>query len=310
MTSGSSGSGQNSNGSGTNGGASGNNATQKVREFLYLNQNRVFSYLSQLDGGLKLLYSKVKEDSWSETIGDAETTTDVGVNVSATVEGKIALLAGMSGEVAGDWKRSTKSGGDTRTDGERNTSSELFGLHHRAFDLVMEKIGSRFTLVTGQIFIIDASGITEDVKDFAEIIKNINVFVPAANKMTTPANLKQMHYLFKKYLKNKILVILRTSNDEIYTAYLEDKHLLYPIGDIVFDYGVAPTGAFTLIGMRARPQAALNAGSFSVPHVEPEAQAIADQFAGLVSAMQGMADFFAFRSATGHLVPLALFSEF
>ena len=309
MTSSSNSSGRNSSGSGSSSATSGTSATPQIREFVYLNQNKVFSYLSQLEGGLKLLYSKVQEDSWSETIGDAETTTDVGASIKGTIEGKLEFLAGISGEVAGDWKRSVADGGDSRTDGQRNTSYELFGLHHRAFDLVMDKIGGRFIKVTGQIFIIDAETVIADIKDFPDIIKNLNVFLLAGAKQTAPKNTAQIYYLLKKYLKGKILVILKSYDDLIYTAYLERAHVTYAISDVIMDYGMSPISNFTLVGLSAQPQAASNARAFSVPHYSPEAQGVSDQFLELAGAMQGMADFFSLRSATGHIVPLALYLD-
>lgn len=298
-----------SNGGGTNADASGQNVTPPIRDFIYLNQDRIYSYLSQLDGGLKLLYSKVKEESWSETMTTPELTSEVTGSLAGSFEGKIPLLAGMSAEATAEWVRSRKTGNDARVDGERITTSDLFGLHHRAFDLVIERLGSRVKTVSGQIMLADINWLQQNIKDFPEIIKNVNMFLPQKDKITPPDKTSQMSYLFKTYLMNRILMILRDNNSMTYTSYLDPKHLTYPLDNIISDYGQTPTIEFTLVGIEATPQQFSQAGKFEVPHFHSDAQPMAKLFGNFAGNMQNMRDFFEMKSREGHMVPLALYTE-
>lgn len=309
MSGASSGSGQSSNGNGMNGGASGPSDINPIRDFLYLDQDRIFSYLSQIEGGLKLLYSKVHEEGWQEEVTSPEKTTQVGLSASGSVEGKLAMLAGMTGEVGGEWSHGVTTGGDSRTDHERRATADLFGLHHRAFDLVMERVGHRFTVLHGRIFLLDFNWTEKKVKDFPEIIKAVRAFAGPDEKLEVPKNTTQMSYLIRSYMHDKFLVILRTPEDEKYTAYLDPKHIVTPIENVIDAYGQAPTLDFTLVGILAPPQRHDETGSFSVPHFQAEGQAMADMLAAFAGTLSNMRDFFNVKSTDGHLVPLALYLE-
>lgn len=301
--------GANSNGDGTNAAANGQSVTPPIRDFIYLNQDRIYSYLSQMDNGLKLLYSKVKEESWSETMTTPELTSEVTGSLAGSFEGKVPLLAGLSAEATAEWARTRKTGNDARVDGERITSSDLFGLHHRAFDLVIERLNTRVKTVSGKIMLADINWLQQNIKDFPEIIKAVNMFLPKESRVTPPSNTTQMSYLFRTYLMNRILTILRDNDDKIYTAYLDPKHLIYPMDNIISDYGQTPTIEFTLVGIEAKPQQFVQSGKFKVPHFHSDAQPMADLFGGFAGNMQNMRDFFEMKSREGHMVPLALYTE-
>ncbi|MBZ9713801.1 hypothetical protein [Deinococcus multiflagellatus] len=258
---------------------------------------------------MKLLYSKVREEGWSEEVTSPEKTTEVGVDLGGSVEGKLAALAGMTGEIGADWKHGVKVGGDSRTDHERRATADLFGLHHRAFDLVMERVGHRFTTVHGKIFLLDFDWAEKKVKDFPEIIKAVKPLADPSTKLTTPPNTTQMSYLLRSYMKGKTLVILRSQAGQKYTAYLETRHLLTPIEDLIDAYGQAPTLDFTLVGIAAPPQRYDQAGDFSVAHFQPDGQALAGTLANFAGSLSNMRDFFNVKSTQGHLVPLALYLE-
>lgn len=299
--------GTSSNGNGRHGASSGTPGTPQIRDFVYLNQERIFSYLSQLDGGLKLLYSRVRDEGWSETMTSPEKTTDVGANASGSVEGKMAFLAGVTGELGADWKHSVRTGGDSRSDFERRGAMDLFGLHHRAFDLVMERLGGRFTTVQGRIFLLEANWLEKKVKDFPEIAKAVNAFT--TDKVTPPANTTQMSYLFRAYLADKVLVIMKTDDGKTATAYLDPSHFTYPISNIIADYGQAPTLKFTLVGISAPPQQIEDAGNFAVPHFHVDAAPMAALLAHFAGALGNMRDYFEVKSVESHLVPLGLYYE-
>lgn len=307
MSSASSGNGQNSSGNGTNGGANGPSGTPPIREFIYLNQNKIFSYLSQMEGGLRLLYSKVREEAWSETIGDAEKTTEVGLSASGTVEGKIAFLAGISGDVTGDWRHTVASGGDSRQDSEKTVSSEIFGLHHKAFDLVLEHMRSRLIVKKGRISFIHMDFLLEQLEKFPDTAKNLNAL--NGGDLKPPPHTKQMHILLKRFMENKIIVILRESNDQKTTAYLAPEFLTGSIDSVIMDYGAAPTMDFTLVGISAPGQAQASAGDFSVQHYDTNGAGMAAQLNTFAGSIGGMSEFFQLKSVDGHVAPLALYLE-
>jgi hypothetical protein len=291
----------------TSAGSSGTSATPLVREFIYLNQAKVFSYLSQMEGGLKLLYSKVHEDSWSETVAEAENVTERGASLTGTFEAKIALLAGMTGEATADWKNSVKSGGDARTDGERSVTSDLFGLHHKAFDLVMQAMGSRLATYSGKIVFIDTDFVIRNIKDFPAIARELKAI--SGENIVPMANTKEMSSLMDRYLSGKVVVIMRLDDGRKITAYLDKEHLHSNIESTIMDYGYAPVSRFTLVGINAPAQQQGLAGDFSVPHYVPEGVAMAAQLPAMAGSLAGMAEFLQAKSRDGHVVPLALYVE-
>lgn len=299
-----------SNGNVTSAAADGKSVTPPIRDFIYLNQDRIFSYLSQMDGGLKLLYSKVKEESWSETVTTPEKATEVGASAGGTFEGKIPFLAGMSGELGLDLKHAVTTGNDARTDGERRGNAELFGLHHRAFDLVVQRLGLRVKTLSGKILIADINWLERKIKDFPEIMKAANAFQQDKSRHgKAPSNTTQMSYLFRAYLADRILVILRADGGKTFTAYLDPKHLTSSIDTVISDFGHLPTLNFTMVGIEAPPQKFNDAGDFSVTHFQSDAQGMAELFAHFSGSMGNMRDFFEIKSRDGHIVPLALYTE-
>lgn len=295
------------NGTATNDAASGNSDVLKIREFLYLNQDKIFSYLSQIDGGLKLLYSKVENDSWEERRGQPTKTTGVQAGVQGDAAFKLLALAEARVEANVTGSHTVESGIEERIDSGSRGSLDLFGLHHKAFDLVLEKLGGRLMTVHGQIFIIDFDWLEENLKDFPAVAKALNAL--SEQKMTPPKNTTQMSYLFRTYLSGKVLVILRDDDGDIYTAYLDRQHCTTSVENIFSDYGQAPSGRFTLTGISAPPQTSDAAGNFSVPHFIEGAQQMADQLATFAGAMVNMRHFLEVKSTDGHLVPLALYLE-
>lgn len=301
------GNGPTSNGTGTNGGESGSSDAQKIREFLYLNQDKVFSYLSQIEGGLKLLYSKLAHDGWEERRGQPTVTTTVEGNLTGNAALKILALAEANVEGSVGGSHTVESGVEERTERGHQGTVDLFGLHHKAFDLVLEKLGSRLLTIQGQIFMIDFDWLEKNLKDFPAIAKALNSF--SDEKIKPPQNTTQMSYVFRTYLSGKVLVILRDDEGTIHTAYLDKKHCTTSVENIFSDYGQAPSGRFTLTGISAPPQTSVAAGSFSVPHFIESAQPMADQLASFTAALVNVRHFLEVKSTDGHLVPLALYLE-
>lgn len=260
-----------------------------------------------MEGGLRLLYSKVREEAWSETIGDAEKTTEVGLSASGTVEGKIAFLAGISGDVAADWRHTVGSGGDSRQDSERSVNSELFGLHHKAFDLVLNHMRDRLVVKTGRISIIHMNYLLDQIQRFPDTMANLSVIV--GEEQSAPPHTDQMHTLLERYMGNRIVVILRDGNGRKTTCFLVPEFLTGSIESITMDYGAAPTMDFTLVGINAPPQAQAAAGDFSVDHYVPDGAPMAAQLGGFAGSIGALSEFFELKSVDGHVAPLALYLE-
>lgn len=297
------------NGNGTPTEPSGSASTPVVRDFLYLDQEKIFSYLSQIQGGLKILFTKFQNESWHELKGPPEITREVGVDVKGDGGIKIPLLAEARVEAAAHFLNSVKSGPEYRDKGGLDGTSELFGLHHMAFDVVLNELRSRLSVSEGSIEIIDLSSFLDYLKDFPEIVKNFNLINTASKADEPPKTVKNIHYLLNRYGKGKIIVLMKDSKGKVISSFLQECHLTSPITSIIDNYGSQPNGKFVLVGVPAPNNKERVNFSEIFTGISEEGQELVAKLIDLVQNFESMSNFFQLKSNDMNVFPLALYSE-
>ncbi|MFC3834753.1 MULTISPECIES: hypothetical protein [Deinococcus] len=154
--------------------ASAENLSSTVREFIYLDEGRVFSYLAQIEGGLRLLRHEVEgalDVASEETGGDGEGgsfNAEGGVSPTAAaiagVLGGVAgfpvgLLAGLSGKAQYNTTWESSSPIVRTTNSDTVSRADLTILHHAAFDLVIEHMKGKIKTARGALTLLPVSAL-------------------------------------------------------------------------------------------------------------------------------------------------------
>lgn len=230
-----------------------------VRDFIYLDEQRLFSYLSQLENGLRLLTQKVQSElaeSETKTGGDkdgGEWEIDGGISpTAAALTGVIATAlnvgtfpigmlagAGFKGKYSHNW--------ETSTDEVKTASNEYSGrnettvLHHAAFDVVMSRLGDRVKTASGSLTLLPIASL---IRSFGNAMqKGLPVDTPdAAGGVAAVGAFEE--------LGTQTVVFLESP--ENFHAYVQDVHFTLPPSLIYALYGPCSSVEFTIVYIEAQ----------------------------------------------------------
>ena len=251
-----------SNGTGNsgNGQQSGANASSSVRDFVFLDEAKIFSYLSQIEGGLRLLRDSVESQLDTEQLqtgGDktaGQTSGEGGFSPAAAALGGVVgallggpaiplgLMAGANGKVA--YQRSWEKSTDNLTDSSAQFagSRDLSILHHAAFDLVVKELGDRLLEIKGALTVLPISAIVTSLHNASKIGLSLND-PTAIDSLAGAAAYGEMGL--------QSVVFLENDTKQVH-AYVHDSSFTMPPALINGTYGACSSVRFTLIGLEAQ----------------------------------------------------------
>lgn len=225
-------------------------ASSTVRDFIYLDEAKIFSYLAQIEGGLKVVRQKVEsalDISSTESGGDKKSGShngELGVSPAATALAQIltsfvsasissGLLAGAGGKYSyqKNWETST----DTIKTANHDlaSSTDISILHHAAYDLVAKKLGHKLVVVKGKMSLLPIEVVSEMIKEFGSNPEAISAF-----KML-------------EHMGASNICFVENANDKI-NAFLDKQHFLVAPGTIFSTYGSPSEVDFTIVGLFAQ----------------------------------------------------------
>lgn len=222
----------------TNGGVS----SSSVREFLYLDTPKIYSYLSQMEGGLRLLIERVENEYKSSRLDPGTRETIIRVATSAVVKGAIPFLGGAEG--TGDFERTRKTveGGEVTTTSSHAGRTDLSVLHHKAFDIVLNGIGGRLKQVDGALSLLAISKMPELVKTLASQ-KSINARDENGASRRFAGDMARLDIEQIVYCGREPSQLLALTLTE---------HFTVPPLHIPLIYGIPSSQNFTLVGLPGR----------------------------------------------------------
>lgn len=281
--------------------------SSSVREFLYLDQPKLLSYLSQIHGGLQLLVEQVERQFRSHDNTTPEQKRTVEAAVEAELLGKIPFL--VEGTVAPSYKesRETATGGDKVSTGRLGQRASVSTLHHEALELVERHLGDRLVKISGDVQFIDFDSVLDTIKDFPDFIKNFNTVT--GQKLSTPSNTKGMHYLVSKSSRGRVAVLLRSPSGKITTSYLQKQNLTTDPQSIVDNYGIRLSGQFTLVGIDATPPTEIPDFSPTFMQAHEDGEEMGRALVQMVQQLEHMLRFWQLKSKDSHIYPIAIYRE-
>ncbi|GAA5504280.1 hypothetical protein Dxin01_04049 [Deinococcus xinjiangensis] len=276
-----------------------------VREYLYLDQEKVLSYLSQIQGGLRLLVEQVERQFRSQENTTPQNKSAVESTIEAELLGKIPLVADAT--VHGTYKsaRETTTGNDKVSFGRFGQRANISTVHHEALELVEREMGSKLVHVRGFVQFINFDDLLETIKDFPEFTKNFNAVT--GQKLATPANTKQIHYLISKSSAGRILVLVLDEDGVTTTSYLHRDKLTADPRFITDNYGIRFGSEFTLVGVEATPFEEKPDFSLGFTQSHEDGLDMGRHLVDLIQKQEGMKTFWELRSKERHIYPVAMY---
>lgn len=279
-----------------------------VRDFIYLDEPKVFSYLAQIEGGLRLLKQRVENalDITSEETGGDKTAGEhqIEAGVNPTVAAVLGSL-GVAGAAAGlplgllaglnakynyqrSWENGTPILKTINHDGASN--SDLTVLHHAAFDLVMRELQGNFITVTGHASLVGLEMVNK-MMNIAGIV--------AANSDTA----RGFQVLEAMQVEN--ILFVENGRDFVHSV-LRNEHFVVPPAYFNGIYGSPTEIEFTIVGIKAqRPN---RPGKIISPK-QATSQESKDLFGALTGSFDLVAKLFGMDSAS-RLYPIAVYRDF
>lgn len=278
-----------------------------VRDFLYLDQPKVLSYLSQLNGGLQQLVEQVEQQFKVTDKSDPELVHAVQTVIRGELTGKVPLIA--DGTVAGERTESNekKKGGDRTLAGRLGARATQTTIHHEAFEIVLSRLSNRFKILQGKIVLIDYDDVIRNMEEHENTIGDFNIVT--GQKLATAKNTKNLARLVSRSASGKVTCILSNSSGNT-TAFLNKRHLNEDISVIIDNYGANPSGIFTLVGIEttsSHQEKIILPKSFS--HASPNGDEGAENMLGIVMSAFNMHKNWKVISKDSHIYPIALYKE-
>lgn len=267
-----SGSGSNSvrNDSGENTTSSSESSTKSgersVREFLYLDYEKLTSYLAQVRKGLPKGKTRIKGSGTRELVTDPEHETGVEGSVAAGLEGgvdpNIAKLLGLMAEVDFKLSRLTRSGGDEYERTKAEQLIETKELHHDVFSVVEETFEQRELIETvlgrqaskkpfyraqGSADIIYFNHIIDNLEKFDEMRDAFLGVSGQKQDIGTIDNAEHLLYLLRRFYKDRLAVVLHSEGKTV-SAILDPAQLRTPLEMLIDNYGRQTHVRLTLLG--------------------------------------------------------------
>lgn len=281
--------------------------SSSVREYLYLDQAKVQSYLSQIQGGLQLLAEQVERQFRKQTNSTPEFKEAVEASIHAELTGKVPYL--LEGQISPDYnvKRERKAGNDLTEVGRSGQRSVITTVHHEALELVERSLGNKLVKLTGVIQFVDFDSLLETIKDFPDHVKNFNAVT--GQKMVAPGNIKQLHYLLSKSSAGRILVLVLEDSGMTTTAYLERAKLTSSPQTIVDNYGVRFGKPFTILGVDSTLPTQKVDFSTNFQQAHATGPDMGRSLIDVIQKQEEMKQFWELRSQERHIYPLAMYRE-
>lgn len=295
--------------SGTDSGTKGSGTgapSSSVLDFIYLDESKIFSYLSQLRGGLTLLSNEVQDNVTfrsREAGGDKQGgTTNAEAQISPLVTGVLAALglatgnplagaiAGAGGKFTyeGSWEETTP----TLTNAQTNKAGrhDLSILHHAAFNVVQEQLADKLITVKGKLTVLSM--------DFLMRVSNFAISGPDKPEMLATIQLVSD-------LGMDAIAYVESKEKRFAHAFLARRHSLLPYAEFTASYGTRSEVDFTVVGLHAQNTASARR---TTPHQLDGAQETRLLLDGIETAMTQAQRLFG-AEGTERLQPLAIYRE-
>lgn len=217
-------------------------ASFAVRDFVYLDTDRIHSYLSQIEGGFRLFVQKVEEaiQEEQERHDDGSTllklllTASGGAGIGPLVKGTVELQSGL--ELGAPSKINAY-----RTRQSASNAATIM-LHHYAFQIVFDRMRDRFALIKGKASLLPA-------EDFMTIAENAD---------RHRSEISEHYVAAAKKLGLQNILYIESPNERAY-ALLLSEHLLVSPMHFLLTYGAPTTRDFTLVGIDVGPRSSRKA---------------------------------------------------
>ncbi|WP_425145383.1 DUF6414 family protein [Deinococcus sp.] len=209
-----------------------------VREFIYLDLPKLFSYLSQIRGGRQLLIQRVEEQFRIDEKSEPIQSNAVKLEIDAALSGKIPFFA--DGNVHSLYgQESNNVSGDVRSKaGKLGARVTVSTVYHEALKLVQDELGDRLVSLNGRLEIIDFRQLTNFTSGFSQFIKHFNAIT--GNKIKDEAKTKDIASILKVSSESRLLILLREENRRTSSSYLSRENLTTDIENIIDNYGTRP----------------------------------------------------------------------
>lgn len=280
-------------------------ASSTVRDFVYLDEAKIFSYLAQIEGGLRLVRQEVEsalDTSSTESGGDtkggshnfegqispAAAALAQALTVFLSAGTPTGLLTGAGGKYTyqREWEKST----DVLKTEVRNMTSaaDVTVLHHAAFDLVAERMGDKLVKVEGKMSLLPLKVLE-------------NVFQTLNDSASDNAILQAFRAIGDLGVSNVCYV--ENGRENIH-AFLNERHFLVSPAELLAAYGSPSEVDFTIVGLHAQRPGRANKLT-SPKQVPEEAKGL---FQGINEMLDGLWAPLGVNSAR-RLYPLAVYLE-
>lgn len=281
--------------------------SSSVRDFIYLDQSKLLSYLSQIHGGLQLLTERVERQFRTEEKADPEYKSSVEAAVEAELLGKVPLF--VEGSFGSQYKtgRETTTGGDKTATGRSGQRAVVSTIHHEALEIVQSHLGDKLISVTGDLQIVDFEHFLSFTRNFNDFVTNFNKVTKG--NLTKITNLKELHALVSTASAGRVLAFLQDNDSTISTAYLQREHLTADSQSISDNYGIRLSGEYTVIGIDATPNKDKIDFSKLFNQAHEDGHEMGIGLVDTIQKMESMLDFWRLKSRDSHLYPIAIYRE-
>ena len=223
---------------------SGSANSLSVREFIYLDLPKLQSYLSQINGGLDLLLRKV-ESAYDETRIDPDTREVVNASLMrGSATGKVPFLGEAEGELKHEHTVKTADGGTTVNTVTGSGRVEMSVLHHKIFDVVMDKLEDKLEVFTGRVYLFPVDAVW----------RLYEILGPEATK--DPEGKAKQGFAAVRSL-GITNVIYSEGQGRVLSAFMQNDFFTIPQESFSFVYGAPTEQRFTLVGIKGKTKAAI-----------------------------------------------------
>lgn len=278
-----------------------------AREFLYLDTGRIHSYLSQLEGGLRLLAEKVEESYSSTQETDPQKIERQQASAKATLAGMIpVLLSAGTGKFNYGYERQLTDEQRVAKTEDRAVRTDLSILHHKAFDLVQEAIGEHLLNITGRATFVDVNYLGRLVRSHNDrLARQLSSESSEYKEHEQTRQDSEYGFELMGLLGTELLIYVEDPEGMSVNAIGDLSHLTLPTSTIQYAYGSPSSRNITMVGIEGR-----GPGSSDQRHptqIKPEHDAF-EALRALNNLEDRIHDFFGTNNGT-RVYPLAIYID-
>lgn len=210
-----------------------------VREFIYLDTAKIQSYLSQIDNGLSLLVNSVNNEYNHTDVNDPVREVVNDYFIRGLAGGGVPFLGQLEGESSFQRTVKTSSGGKSVQTASSARRAETSILHHKMFDLVMDKLKEKLEIHQGYIYLIPVGTLGSMMEKYA--------------KTMNASEMKNAKRGFQAISELGVTnVAYCEAEDKLVQAFMIAE--FFTISPLVFPftYGVPTESKFTLVGIKGK----------------------------------------------------------